>query len=106
MKYAVIQTGGKQYRVSEGDVVELELLKTAKDQIVDFDKILLFVNEGSIKIGKPMLSDVSVKGLVLEHFKGDKIRVAKFKAKARYRKVMGHRQRMTRVRIEGINQVA
>lgn len=102
MKYAVIKTGGKQYRVSEGDIIEIDRLAAELDHQVEFDKILLFVADDTVKIGKPNLTDVSVKGKVLEQIKGKKIRVAKFKAKARYRRVTGFRSQLTSVKIDKV----
>lgn len=102
MKYAVIQSGGKQYKVAEEKVIEIDKLEAiAGDQHI-FDKVLLYVNDGAIQIGQPNLDNVSVTAKILDQIKGKKIRVAKFKAKARYRKVQGHRQHLTRVIIEKI----
>lgn len=102
MKYAVIQTGGKQYRVSEGDILEVEQLPEEKDQKVTFSDVLLYTNEGNAKIGTPHVAGMSVAAVVVEQVQGDKIRVAKYKAKSRYRKVIGHRQQLTKVKIETI----
>lgn len=99
MKYAVIKTGGKQYKVSQGDTIEVDKLALEKDGKVIFDEVLLMVDDEKVKIGKPFLTD-KVEGKILEHFKGDKVRVAKFKAKARYRKVNGFRASLTKVKIE------
>ncbi len=99
MKYAVIKTGGKQYKVSEGDIIEVDRLALEKDDKVNFDEVLLMVNDGNVKIGKPFLTE-KVEGKVLENIKGDKVRVSKFKAKVRYRKVMGFRASLTKVQIE------
>jgi len=101
MKYAIIQTGGKQYKVSEGDTVTVEKLENAVGQKVAFDQVLLLVN-GSVYIGQPYVAGVTVAGKVIDQVKGKKIRVAKFKAKARYRRVSGHRQQLTKVLIEKI----
>lgn len=102
MKYAVIKTGGKQYRVSEGDVIEIDRLgKEANDKIV-FDNVLLLVSDAGVKIGNPFLAGEKVEAKLLENKKGDKIRVAKFKAKVRYRKVMGFRASLSRVQIDKI----
>lgn len=102
MKYAVIQTGGKQYQVTEGDTIEIEkILGKAKDKI-DFDKVLLVVNEDKMEIGKPLVKRAVVTAEIVEQKKGLKIRVAKFRAKSRYRKVKGHRQRITVVNIKKI----
>lgn len=104
MKYAIIQTGGKQYKVSEGDVLEVEHLPNKKDQKVTFSEVLLYTNDGAIKLGNPFINGVTVEGVVLDHVKGDKIRVAKFKAKSRYRRVTGHRQSLSKVKIDLISE--
>lgn len=104
MKYAVIASGGKQYKVSEGTVVDLEKLKVADGEQVTFDNVLLFVEDGIVTVGQPHVPGVAVTAKVLGQFKARKIRVAKFKAKARYRKVYGHRQQLTKVQIETIGK--
>lgn len=103
MKYAVIKTGGKQYKVSEGDIIDVERLKHKKDEKVVFDNVLLLVSETTVKIGKPFLNGEKVEGKLLDNLKGDKIRVSKFKAKVRYRKTIGFRPSISRVRIEKIS---
>lgn len=102
MKYAVVQTGGKQYKVSVGDILEVEKLDAVKDADVKFENVLLYASDGAFTVGQPHVNGAIVAGTVLEQKKGDKIRVAKFKAKARYRKVTGHRQLLTKVQIEKI----
>lgn len=102
MEYAVIQSGGKQYRVSLGDIIEVDKLPLEKNSDVVFEKVLLFRANGDIKIGKPYLSDVKVKGRVLEQKKGEKIRVSQFKAKVRHRRVMGFRASLTQIQITDI----
>ena len=102
MKYAVIKTGGKQYKVSEGDIIDIDRLKSEKDEKIIFDNVLLLVAEDDVKIGKPYLEGEKVEGKLLENLKGDKIRVSKFKAKVRYRRKQGHRQNKTLVKIESI----
>ena len=104
MKYAVFKTGGKQYKVSEGDIIEIDKLPLEKNSQVEFDQILLCVSDGKIVIGEPFLKDIRVVGKVLDQVKGEKIRVAKFKAKARYRRVTGFRARLTSVQIEEIGE--
>jgi large subunit ribosomal protein L21 len=101
MKYAVIKTGGKQYRVSEGDIIEVDKLEVKEDRIV-FDNVLLLVTEDSVQIGKPFILDAKVKGKLLEQKKGEKIRVAKFKSKVRYRRVAGFRAMLSKIQIEKI----
>lgn len=102
MEYAVIKTGGKQYKVSKDSVIEVERLDVKPGENLTFEDVLLHVSDGASKIGKPKVSGVKVKATVLEHFKGDKLRIAKFKAKAKYRRVTGHRQYLTKVKISGI----
>lgn len=102
MKYAVVETGGKQYKVSEGSVLEVEKLDAGVGNAFLFDKVLLLASDGSFKVGQPHVAGVTVSAKILEQKKGKKIRVAKFKAKARYRKVQGHRQELTKVVVEKI----
>lgn len=102
MKYAVIQTGGKQYKVSEGTEIEVDKLIAEQESIVKFEKVLMHAVDGAYQLGKPYIDGATVTAKVLEQKKGKKIRVAKFKAKARYRKVTGHRQKLTKVVIEKI----
>lgn len=101
--YAVLETGGKQYRVQVGDEITVEKLGIEADQEVVFDKVLV-VGEGSdIKIGSPYVEGASVKGTVVENGKGEKIIVFKYKPKKDYRKKRGHRQPYTTVKIEAID---
>ena len=101
--YAIIKTGGKQYRVQEGDLITIEKLEAAADETVTFDQVLTVVNDGSVKVGTPLVNDAKVTGKVVEHGKGKKILVFKYKAKSNYRRRQGHRQPFTKVRIESIN---
>ena len=100
--YAIIQTGGKQYRVSEGDVVSIEKLTAAEGEEVVFDQVLTVVSDSDIKIGKPVVEGAKVTAKVVEHGKGEKILVFKYKAKSNYRKRQGHRQPYTKVEISKI----
>lgn len=102
MEYVVIRTGGKQYRVKAGDVLEVDKLPVEKNSIITFNDVLLYVSDGQVKLGTPLLSDVKVKAKVLDQIKGEKIHVRKFKAKARYRRHVGFRPLLTRVQIEKI----
>jgi large subunit ribosomal protein L21 len=102
MKYAVIKTGGKQYRVSEGDVIEVDRLDSKPNDKIVFDNVLLVVSDTGVKIGKPVISGEKVEAKLLDNIKGDKIRIAKFKAKVRYRKVMGFRASLSKVQIDKI----
>ena len=101
--YAIIKTGGKQYRVQEGDLITIEKLEAAADETVTFDQVLTVVNDGSVKVGTPLVNGAKVTGKVVEHGKGKKILVFKYKAKSNYRRRQGHRQPFTNVRIESIN---
>lgn len=102
MDYAVIKTGGKQYKVSAGDTIEIDRLPEGKE--LTFEEVLLVVSDGQVKIGKPTLSGVKVKATLVEQTKGDKIRVSKFKAKARYRRTIGFRASLSKVKIEKIEE--
>lgn len=102
MKYVVVEINGKQYKLNEDDVIEVEKMVGVKGDKINFEKILLFKEENDVKVGKPFVPGVKVKAEILEQFKGEKIRVAKFKAKSRYRRVMGFRPQLTRIKIEKI----
>lgn len=100
--YAVIETGGKQYRVQQGDVVYVEKLDVEAGSNINFDKVLLVSNEGDLKAGKPYVDGAKVEATVLEQGKNKKIIVYKMKPKKNYRKKQGHRQPYTKVKIENI----
>ena len=99
MEYAIVKTGGKQYKVSKGLVIDVDRLTYKPGENFSLEEILLYVADGNVKLGKPKLDKIKVKATVLEHFKGEKLRIAKFKAKAKYRRVTGHRQYLTRIKI-------
>jgi large subunit ribosomal protein L21 len=98
--FAIIKSGGKQYRVSEGDVIRLELLDADAGETVELP--VLMVGGEQVAVGSPMLDGAVVKAEVLRHGRGDKIDIYKFKAKTNYRRHIGHRQSFTEVRITGI----
>ncbi len=100
--YAVIETGGKQYRVQEGDVVFVEKLDVAEGEVINFDNVLLLSNEGNLNAGKPYVEGAKVEGTVLEQGKSKKIIVFKYKAKKNERNKKGHRQPFTKVKIDKI----
>lgn len=102
MQYAIIRTGGKQYKVSKDSVIEVERLNLKIGEKFSIDDVLLYVADGVSKLGKPGIKGTTVKAVVLEHFKGEKLRIAKFKAKSKYRRVMGHRQYLTKIKIVDI----
>ena len=99
MSYAVILTGSKQYQVQPGQELLVEKLTAAPDQTIEFDQVLLLVTDKGIKIGTPVIIGAEVTAQVIGQEKGNKIRAATYKAKSRYRKVKGHRQNLTRVKI-------
>ena len=99
--YAIIATGGKQYRVSEGDVLYIEKIDAEVDSTVSFD-VLLLGNEGDVKVGTPVVEGVKVEGKVEAQTRGEKIIVFKYKAKKNYRRKQGHRQPYTKVEITKI----
>ena len=100
--YAIIKTGGKQYSVSEGDVITIEKLDVAAEGTVSFDEVVTVVKDGDVKVGTPLVDGAKVTGTVLEHGKAKKFLVFKYKAKSNYRRRQGHRQPFTKVRIEKI----
>ena len=101
--YAVIKTGGKQYRVQQGDVIFVEKLNAQADEAVTFDEVLLVGDADQSKVGTPVVKGAKVEGKVLAQVKGQKIVVYKYKAKKNERKKQGHRQPYTKVEITAIN---
>ena len=101
MKYAIIQTGANQTRVEEGQIITVELLPNEAGATVEYETLLL-ADDSGVTIGTPIVADIKVTATVLDHFKGEKIRVFKYKPKIRYRRTIGHRQQYTRLRIESI----
>lgn len=100
--YAVFQSGGKQHRVSEGQVVRLEKLEIAVGEKVEFDSVLMVVNGEDVKIGAPVVSGAKVVAEVVEQGRGDKVKIVKFRRRKHSRKQQGHRQWFTAVKITGI----
>lgn len=101
--YAIIETGGKQYRVQEGDVVFVEKLSAEEGAAVVFDKVLVISGEDQLTVGSPAVEGASVNAKVVGHGKDKKVIVFKYKPKKGYRKKQGHRQPYTKVQIEKIN---
>lgn len=101
--YAVIETGGKQYRVSEGDKLRVELLHADEGSQVSFDRVLLLGKDDAPVIGSPYVDGVTVTGKVLTNDKDDKVIVFRYRRKKNYRKFRGHRQQFSYVQIESIN---
>ncbi len=100
--YAVIKTGGKQYKVSEGDLVSVEKLGAEAGENVVFDEVLLFNDGENLKVGTPVIENAKVSASVVENGKADKVIIFKYKAKKDYRKKKGHRQPFTTVKIDKI----
>ena len=101
--YAVIKTGGKQYRVQQGDTIFVEKMNAQADETVTFEEVLLVGDEESTKIGTPVVEGAKVEGKVLAQVKAKKVVVYKYKAKKNERKKQGHRQPYTKVEITAIN---
>ena len=100
--YAIIESCGKQYKVSEGDVVFFEKLDAEAGKKVSFDKVVLVSDDKKVEVGSPYVKGVKVEGKVVEHGKAKKIIVYKYKAKKNYRRTQGHRQPFTKVEITKI----
>jgi len=101
--YAIVETGGKQYRVTPGDTVAVERLTGEPGESLDLDRVLLVAGNGDqARIGSPGIEGAVVRAEVVEHIRGDKIIVFRYKSKVRYRRKTGHRQSLTRLRITDI----
>ncbi len=100
--YAIIEACGKQYKVTEGDVVFFEKLDAEEGKKVTFDKIILVSDDKKVQVGNPYVKGIKVEGKVVSHGKGKKILVFKYKAKKNYRRTQGHRQPYTKVEITNI----
>ena len=105
-KLAVIKTGGKQYKVSEGDKIRVEKLSKEEGSVVSFPDVLLYVDGENVDVGTPTVSGVSVEGKVLGEGKADKVVVFKYKKRKRYSKKKGHRQQYTQVEITTVRKGA
>lgn len=100
--YAVIQTGGKQYRVAEGDALRVEKLSAATGDSVEFDRVLLIGEGEDVRVGTPYVEGGRVTATVESHGRGEKVRIVKFRRRKHYMRRMGHRQDYTQLRITGI----
>jgi large subunit ribosomal protein L21 len=100
--YAVLETGSKQYRVSAGDTLEVELLPVEAGQAVTFERVLLVNNDGKLAVGSPTVAGATVVADVVEHTRGEKKLTYKMKRRKGYRKSIGHRQELTVVKIKEI----
>ena len=101
--FVVFESGGKQHRVSEGDLIRLERVSAAPGESVEFDRVLLVSNGDDVTVGTPYVEGGKVTAEVVEQGRADKIRVIKFKRRKNYLRRAGHRQSFTEVRITGIN---
>lgn len=102
MDYAVFKTGGKQYRVKPGDVLDVEMLPNAVDSVAEFEEVLAVSDGGEVTVGSPHIPGAKVLAQVQLHYRDRKLIVFKYKAKNRYRRKRGHRQPFTRLLIQGI----
>lgn len=100
--YAIVETGGKQYRVAPGGVIAVERLAGAVGDVVELSRVLLVANGGEVQVGSPVVSGAKVRAKILGQVRGRKIKVFKFRPRAKYRRKTGHRQELTRLRIEEI----
>lgn len=100
--YAVIASGGKQHRVTEGEVLRLEKIEVGTGESVDFDQVLLVANGDDVKIGEPVVAGAKVTAEVVKHGRADKVKIIKFRRRKHSMKRQGHRQWYTEVKITGI----
>jgi large subunit ribosomal protein L21 len=100
--YAVIATGGKQYRVSEGAVLRVEKLDAEEGASIEFDRVLLVGDGDTVNVGKPFLEGGKVQATVMSQGKARKVEIVKFRRRKNYRRTKGHRQQFTQVKITGI----
>ncbi len=100
--YAVIETGGKQYRVSEGQTIKVELLNAEPGSTIELEKVLMVADGADVKIGSPYVNGGKVSAEIQGHGRGEKIRIVKFRRRKHHRKQMGHRQHYTAIKITGI----
>ena len=101
--YAVIKSGGKQHKVSEGEEILLEKISLDEGEVIEFSEVLAVNKDGNLNVGNPLLEGAVVKGKVLNHLKTKKVTVIKMKRRKDYRKKQGHRQNLTKVKIESIS---
>ncbi|MGU9950899.1 MAG: 50S ribosomal protein L21 [Gammaproteobacteria bacterium WSBS_2016_MAG_OTU1] len=106
MEKAILATGGKQYRVCPGDTIEIELLDAEAGDSQVFEQVLMLETDEGIQVGTPYLDKISVRATVLENFRGEKLRVFKMRRRKKSRRTQGHRQSLSRVRIDTIEKAA
>jgi large subunit ribosomal protein L21 len=101
--YALIKTGGKQYRVAQGEILKIESVTGDVGSAIVLDKVLAVGDGDKLNVGKPLVSGASVQATIVSHGRGDKIRIFKMKRRKHYQKHQGHRQNYTEIRIDGIS---
>ncbi len=101
--YAVVETGGKQYRVMQGETLRVELMAAEPGSTVELDRVLLLGDGESVTVGSPLVDGARVTATIKNHGRADKIRIVKFRRRKHHRKQMGHRQHYTEIEITGIN---
>jgi len=102
MKYAIVESGGKQYKAAEGTTIEVDLLPNEVGEQLTLDSVLLFVDDDGVKVGTPEVSGVKLKATVVSHFKGPKVIVFKYRPKKKIRVKNGHRQQYTKLMVNSI----
>jgi len=102
MGFAVIRTGGKQYKVAEGDMIEVEKLEQEAGSKFQFPEVLLYADDSGVKVGHPILDKITVTGEVVSQLKAPKVVAYKFKRRKGYHRTVGHRQRLTQIKITSI----
>ena len=102
--YAVIQTGGKQYRVKSGEQIKVELLSAQVGAAVSFDRVLMLGEGDGARVGTPFVKGAAVKATVVAQGRGEKLRIFKLRRRKHYQKTQGHRQNYTEIRVDAINQ--
>jgi len=100
--YAIIKSGGKQYRAAAGDTLDLEKMDVSVGETVELTDVLMIVDDGQVKVGAPVVENAAVIGHVLDHVKGEKLYVFKSKKRKGYRRKIGHRQKYVRIYIDEI----
>lgn len=103
MVYAIIKTGGKQYKVAAGDVINVEKLDAGLNETLTFDQVLLHVDGEKVTEGAPLVPGVTVRGKVLDQLKAKKVVAYKFRRRKGYHRTVGHRRQLTQIKIESIN---
>jgi large subunit ribosomal protein L21 len=99
MNYAIVESGGKQYKVVEGTMLEVDFLPAEVNEDIIFDKVLLHVEDGKVTLGSPYITDMKISGKLVAHVKGDKVEIYKFRAKSKYRRHTGFRHSLSQVQI-------